>query len=248
MCGTLYCLMFSDLGKTPIFKQTLERAKNIAVFLYRHQRVIDLFRKFTKKTELTRLTVTWFATAYLTIKSFDETKMGLRYMFASKEWFTSPYSKSVGGMKPQGTCLHDKKFWKTDKYCMKVVLPLVKFLRLVDGDAKPVFGYVYEAMARAKEEIANNVKNVKERYTNIWNIIDMRWDLQLCRPIHAAAFFLNPNKQSKKKVDDFLVDEDVIEVIEDDEEDEEELQEGNMVESDDDDEDDDEELDIGGDE
>lgn len=72
--------------------------------------------------------------------------------------------------------------------------------------------------------------------------------------LHSSTIFniwpwnLNASKQSKKKVDDFLVDEDVIEVIEDDEEDEEELQEGNMVESDDDDEDDDEELDIGGDE
>ena len=40
---------------------------------------------------------------------------------------------------------------------MKVVLPLVKVLRLVDGDAKPAMGYIYEAMDRAKEEIAKNV-------------------------------------------------------------------------------------------
>ncbi|KAG5565239.1 hypothetical protein RHGRI_001213 [Rhododendron griersonianum] len=143
--------MLSDIGKIPIFKQTLERAKNISLFLYRHQKVLDLFRKFTKKKELIQPTVTRFATAYLTIKSFDETKMGLRYIFASEEWCTSPYLKSVGGMKAQGTCLYDKKFRKVVKYCMKVVLPLVKLLRLVDGDANPACGYVYEAMARAKE-------------------------------------------------------------------------------------------------
>ena len=27
----------------------------------------------------------------------------------------------------------------------------------------------------------------------IWNIIDARWELQLHRPLHAAAYYLNPH-------------------------------------------------------
>ncbi|KAG5515997.1 hypothetical protein RHGRI_036889 [Rhododendron griersonianum] len=77
-------------------------------------------------------------------------------------------------------------------YCLKGVLPLIKVLRLVDGDAKPAMGYIYEAMDRAKEQIEKNFNKVKRRYAAIWKIVDERWALQLHRPLHVAAYFLNP--------------------------------------------------------
>lgn len=73
------------------------------------------------------------------------------------------------------------------------MLPLVKVLRLVDGDAKPAMGYIYEAMDRAKEEIAKNVDHVKRRYEKIWKIVDLRWDIQLHRPLHAPPTTLIPS-------------------------------------------------------
>ncbi|XP_028126576.1 uncharacterized protein LOC114323229 [Camellia sinensis] len=48
------------------------------------------------------------------------------------------------------------------------------------------------AMDRVKEEIASNLNHVMGRYKCIWEIIDTRWDLQLHRPLHAAAYYLNP--------------------------------------------------------
>ncbi|KAG5562353.1 hypothetical protein RHGRI_005178 [Rhododendron griersonianum] len=86
----------------------------------------------------------------------------------------------------------DAKFWNAIRYCLKGVLPLVKALRLVDGDAKPAMSYIYEAMDRAKEQIDKNFNKVKRRYAAIWKIVDERWALQLHRPLHAAAYFLNP--------------------------------------------------------
>ncbi|XP_028790941.1 uncharacterized protein LOC114746817 isoform X2 [Neltuma alba] len=87
----------------------------------------------------------------------------------------------------------DSRFWSSIKYCLKCVSPLVKVLRLVDGDSKPAMPYIYEAMDRAKEEIADNFEKKESRYKKIWKIIDIRWTLQLHRPLHAAAYFLNPN-------------------------------------------------------
>ncbi|XP_028059128.1 uncharacterized protein LOC114262898 isoform X2 [Camellia sinensis] len=113
-------------------------------------------------------------------------------MFASEEWARSSYSTSVNAKKAQGTILGDARFWKAIKYCLKCVLPLVKILRLVDGDAKSAMGFIYEAMDRAKEEIASNLNHVRGRYKRIWEIIDTKWDLQLHRPLHAAAYYLNP--------------------------------------------------------
>ncbi|GFZ10855.1 ATP/GTP-binding protein family [Actinidia rufa] len=187
-------LMLSDIGELPVFKDTIDKAKEIFVFIYRHQWVLHLFRKFSKKRELTQPAIIRFATSYLTLKSFDETRVQLRAMFTSIAWVENYYSKTSGGLKVQGI-VDDKRFWKAIKYCMKVVLPLVKVLRLMDGDAKPAMGYIYEAMDRAKEEIAKNVDHVKRRYENIWKIVDLRWDIQLHRPLHAAAHYFNPKFQ-----------------------------------------------------
>jgi hypothetical protein len=53
-------------------------------------------------------------------------------------------------------------------------------------------GYIYEGMDRAKEAIRAQYAGVQERYGPIWDIIDRRWQNQLHRPIHAAAYYLNP--------------------------------------------------------
>ncbi|XP_028113555.1 uncharacterized protein LOC114311629 isoform X2 [Camellia sinensis] len=187
-------LMFSDIGELTVFKDTIIKAEEIAMYIYRHAWVLDLFRKFAKNRELTRPAVTRFATAFLTLKSFQDRKLQLRAMFASEEWARSSYSTSVNAKKAQGTILGDTRFWKAIKYCLKCVLPLVKILRLVDGDEKPAMGFIYEAMDRAKVEIASNLNHVRDRYKRIWEIIDTKWDSQLHRPFHAAPYYLNPIK------------------------------------------------------
>ena len=47
---------------------------------------------------------------------------------------------------------HNQRFWSAVGEVGTVSEPLVKILRLVDGD-KPAMGYLYEAMDRAKEAI-----------------------------------------------------------------------------------------------
>ena len=53
--------------------------------------------------------------------------------------------------------------------------------------------YIYEAVYRAKEQIAANFKNQESQYKKVWKIIDTHWDLQLHSNLHAASFYLNPN-------------------------------------------------------
>ena len=76
----------------------------------------------------------------------------LRAMFASQEWAKSNYAYKIEGKKVKTTLLSNDKFWKSIKYCLKCVSPLVKVLRLVNGDAKSAMGYIYEAMEQAKEQ------------------------------------------------------------------------------------------------
>ena len=57
------------------------------------------------------------------------------------------------------------------------MIPLIKVLKLVDGDAKPTMGYIYEDMYRAKEQIRKTFNDVQRRYGSILRIIETRWEL-----------------------------------------------------------------------
>ena len=113
-------------------------------------------------------------------------------MFALEEWAKSNYATKMEAKKVEAILLLDNKFWKSVTCCLKCVSPLVKVLRLVDGDVKPAMGYVCEAVDRAKEQIAKNFNDQKTKYECIWTIIDLRWDLQIHRPLHAAGYYPNP--------------------------------------------------------
>ncbi|KAE8661030.1 Importin subunit beta-1 [Hibiscus syriacus] len=103
----------------------------------------------------------------------------------------SKYSKEHGGKRVASIVLKPT-FWSTIVYILKMTGPLVKVLRLVDGEKRPAMGYVYEAMDRAKEAIANSFNNVEDKYKDVFAIIDKRWECQLHQPLHAAGCYLNP--------------------------------------------------------
>ena len=56
-------------------------------------------------------------------------------------------------------------------------------------------GYIYEGMDRVKEAICSFFAGNRDRYGPIWDDIDRQWHNLLHRPIHAAAYFLNPAYQ-----------------------------------------------------
>ena len=76
-----------------------------------------------------------------------------------------------------------KDFWQKATELCKVHEPLMKVLRLVDGDEKPTMGFIYEAIDRAKLAIRKECRY----YTEYWKIIDKRWAFQLHHDLHAAG-------------------------------------------------------------
>ena len=89
---------------------------------------------------------------------------------------------------------------------MKIAEPLVKVLRLVDGE-RLAMGYIYEAMDQEKEQIKATYKDRVAKYGPIWEIIDNRWNNQLHRPIHAVGYFLNPRYHYKVQLGDDVTGE-----------------------------------------
>ncbi|XP_035540232.1 uncharacterized protein LOC108986840 [Juglans regia] len=69
------------------------------------------------------------------------------------KWIASSNSKSNIGKEIAEIILEDKEFWAQCQFIVRVSEPLVRVLRLVDGDEKPAMGYLYDTMERAKENI-----------------------------------------------------------------------------------------------
>ncbi|KAJ9552901.1 hypothetical protein OSB04_016946 [Centaurea solstitialis] len=157
-------LMLEDNGKIPKVRTTLQRAMALNGYIYIYNRVgvVNLMRKFTGKRELVRPAVTRFATAYITLRSIQVQKENLRKMFTSDEWRLSKYSQEQGAKRVASFVLMPT-FWSSIVWILKMTGPLVKVLRLVDGEKKPAMGYIYEAMDRAKEAIAKSFNNIEDK-------------------------------------------------------------------------------------
>ncbi|RWR88718.1 hypothetical protein CKAN_01775400 [Cinnamomum micranthum f. kanehirae] len=184
-------LMLEDIFKIPSLKRAFERAIVVHGFIYNRPTLLNMMMRFTQMKELIKPAKTRFATAFLTLARIHQQKNNLRKMFTSEEWTTSKWAKEQQGKRVAQIMLMPS-FWNTVVYALKVSGPLLCVLRLVDGEKKPPMGYIYEAMDRAKEAISNAFGGKEERYNNIFEIIDRRWDVQLHRPLHAAGYFLNP--------------------------------------------------------
>jgi hypothetical protein len=183
-------LMLEDIGKIDWVKKTMEQGKSITRYIYNHSWVLNLMRKNTDGRELVRSTITRFATNFLTLQSMIDQKSNLRKMFSCDEWNASQWSKKAEG-KEVVEKVYEKAFWKQAEEIVLFSAPLVKVLRMVDGD-KPAMGFVYEAMDQAKEAIKEAYQGKRQKYLPLWRIIDERWNKQLHRPLHAAGYYLNP--------------------------------------------------------
>ena len=190
-------LMLEGIGKLKRFKTIIDQAKALTIFIYAHHKTLALMRKFTKKRDIIRPGVTRFASSFLTLQSLYEKKNELRAMSQSEEWETiSHVKKTPKGVQATAT-LVKPNFWAGVALCLRVFEPLVKVLRMVDGDVKPSMAFLYGDILKAKKEIMVGLGNIdKARTLNLYNsiieIIDEKMKGRLDSPLHLAAYFLNP--------------------------------------------------------
>jgi hypothetical protein len=84
-------------------------------------------------------------------------------MFSSDEWNGSQWTCKQDG-KDTKKKVFDNTFWKKATEIVKIGgEPLVKVLRLVDGEKLPM-GYLYEALDQAKERIKTAYKDIVAKY------------------------------------------------------------------------------------
>eukprot|EP00253_Pinus_taeda_P012842 PITA_12842 len=115
-------------------------------------------------------------------------------MFVSDDWRNCRYNKRPDG-KAIAKMVYSEIFWHGVEEACAVSKPIVKVLRLVDGE-KPAMPHLYEGMDGAMEAIrsyyADKGSVGLDREMMLWDVIDSWWTGMLHRPIHAATLFLNP--------------------------------------------------------
>ena len=146
--------------------------------IYNRLRLLNTMRQFTGQRELLRPVKTRFAIAFITLSRLHEQKNNLRKMFTSADWSKSKWAKEHKGKNVAKTIIMPF-FFNTIIFCLKISSTLVRVLCLVDGKKKAPMGYIYEAMTRAKETIMKSFLGNEEKYKEIFEIIDRRWEIQL---------------------------------------------------------------------
>ncbi|XP_014519423.1 uncharacterized protein LOC106776471 [Vigna radiata var. radiata] len=188
-----YCIdkMLEDIGRQDWVSTVLEDAKTITQYIYSHAWILNIMKKFTGGKELIRPKITRFVTDFLSLRSIVMQEDNLKHMFSHSEWLSSMYSRRPDAQAIK-SLLYSDRFWKHAHEAVSVSEPLVKLLRMVDGDM-PAMGYIYEGMESAKVVIKAYYKGVEEKYLPIWEIFDQRWNIKLPSSLHVAAAFLNPS-------------------------------------------------------
>ncbi|KAM3277719.1 hypothetical protein ACQJBY_045554 [Aegilops geniculata] len=184
-------LMLEDLGKLGPVAKTISSAREVTSFLYAHTRVLDLMSKFLGK-DLVRSGVTWFATAYLYLKSLLDNKKELTRLFRSDEMNElGSYLTKAKGEKALKV-VRSEVFWKHVGMAINFFKPMANMLRRMDSDV-PAMGFFHGLMLDAKKHIAVRFDNDESKYKVAWDIIDKRWDSKLKTPLHLAGYYLNPH-------------------------------------------------------
>lgn len=129
-------------------------------------------KTYTGGREIVRLGVIRFATQFLQLQALLQQKQALKNMFNSEEFRKSKFEKDKKGQTFEARqIVVGNDFWSKTNDILKLFEPLVKVLRLVDGDEKPTMGFIYEAINRAKQSIQENSRY----YSQYHEIIDKRW-------------------------------------------------------------------------
>ncbi|RWR73239.1 hypothetical protein CKAN_00150000 [Cinnamomum micranthum f. kanehirae] len=182
-------LMLEDIAKGKVMQQVIGKIKKITNFFYQSYRLISMMKTYTDNHELLRPGITRFATHFIAIESVYKYREGLLRLIKSHEFINSKWGKRPSPITLE-VCkiIESNKFWPHVKGVLNVFDPLIKVLRLVDGDDKPTMGFLHEAMERSKLAIQADCKY----YKKFWKIIDDRWGRQLKHDLHTAGYFFNP--------------------------------------------------------
>ncbi|VFR01594.1 unnamed protein product [Cuscuta campestris] len=184
-------LLFKDIyDQVPWVQSVVDNAKSIQAYMYRHTIITALMRKVTNGRELKKPCATRFASNFLVVQSSLGLENELRLFVASPEWRDLSYSKSREAISVTELIQSDA-FWSEAKELIQALEPLVRVLRLVDGEGS-TSGYLYQSMELAKDELKKRVEKSSDKYEKMLSLFDTRRKDNIIDPIHAFIATLDP--------------------------------------------------------
>ncbi|XP_056850680.1 uncharacterized protein LOC108824656 [Raphanus sativus] len=180
-------LMLEGISKLPGIAKIIDQAKAVTIFIYAHHKTLSMMRTSTKNRDIVRPGATRFATCFLTMQSLYDKKAQLMSMFGSDEWHSCKHSKCLKGKTTFDTIM-SQGFWTSVNVVLKIFNPLVKVLRLADGEKVPSLGFIYGEILEAKNSIKEASNHLEKNYQPIFRIIDEKMKDRLDTPLHVAAY------------------------------------------------------------
>jgi len=194
--------MLKDILKN-ILKVNIALNKSMTINAYIHSFValVNLMRRFTNQKSFHRPATIRFATLFISLSLIHKQKKQFSKGgdFSGMEKPQMVKRSLVGGITSyilQDSC------WKNILYALTLRGSLVKVPCIVNGDKKPLMCYIYKALDRAKEPIANSFLNKVENYEEAFRCIDTRWECQLHQSLNAVGHYLNMKIYYSPSVED----------------------------------------------
>jgi len=200
----IHCIdqMVEDFLNIKWVGECVDKAKKVTRFIYNNTWLLNYMKKeFTKGQELLRPAVTKFGTAFFTLQSLLDQRVGLKRMFQSNKWISSRFPKSDDGREVEKIVLN-ATFWKKVQHVKKSLEPVALVLQKIDGDETRSIAYIYNDMCRAKHAIKIIHGDDARKYGPFWTVIENQWSSLLHHPLYVAAYFLNPSYRYRP---DFLL-------------------------------------------
>lgn len=176
-------LMFEDIGKKRSVDDVVKAARQTTKFIYNHGSVLSKMRE-ANPGEIVRPGATRFATNYLALRSLRAKRAPLRNLFTSQWWEDLRLSSSRDGKWVADNVLQPR-FWQgVDEVC-NIFEPMYSCLRLVDSEVHPTMGLLYYVFREMR-------KRIQSLHGRGWvvDIINHRWNTQLCQELHEAGTIL----------------------------------------------------------
>ncbi|KAK2997033.1 hypothetical protein RJ639_025079 [Escallonia herrerae] len=133
--------ILEDFSKKELVSTVLEEANAISRYIYSQAWTLDMMRKYTGGRELIHPNISRLVTNFLSLRSIVMQEASLKQIFSHSEWLSSIYSRGPDAQAFK-SLLYSDRFWKSARETVSVSEPLLKILRVVDGDM-PAMGYIY---------------------------------------------------------------------------------------------------------
>ncbi|KAL5554186.1 hypothetical protein UlMin_041587 [Ulmus minor] len=184
-------LMLEEIGLIASIREVLDKAKTITKLIHSRAELLELLKKHTGGRDIVKPSKIKSAIPFLILYNIIQEKQNLKDMFGSLEWKTSICDCQEEG-KRVVELVQDHSFWIGAEMALKATMPLVRVQNLIFETDKPLVGFIYEIMDRAKETIREEFQNESAQYMPFWLLIDEIWNNKLHSPIHGAGYYLNP--------------------------------------------------------